>query len=164
MVGIWHWHIPTFFITDISPPWRDFVMVGICRQAMTMMTKMMIMMKKFHSHGTDGGCEGKPLSFVWRVICNILLDHLSTKFCIWYVYVWTSDENWLYFYFWQASVSSTFPDQSVRPLSVMLSDFEAMYARKRSRCMHKNEVYWAEAVWCEVYPTCMSSKLWEYHL
>ena len=40
MVGIWHWHIPTFIITDISPPWWDFVMVGICRQAMimTMMT------------------------------------------------------------------------------------------------------------------------------
>ena len=33
MVGIWHWQIPTFIITDISPPWWDFVMVGICRQA-----------------------------------------------------------------------------------------------------------------------------------
>ena len=33
MVGIWHWHIPTFIITDISPLWWDFVMVGTCRQA-----------------------------------------------------------------------------------------------------------------------------------
>ena len=33
MVGIWHWRIPTFIITDISTPWWDFVMVGICRQA-----------------------------------------------------------------------------------------------------------------------------------
>ena len=30
MVGFWHWHIPTFIITDISPPWWDFVMVGMC--------------------------------------------------------------------------------------------------------------------------------------
>ena len=30
MVGFWHWHIPAFIITDISPPWWDFVMVGIC--------------------------------------------------------------------------------------------------------------------------------------
>ena len=30
MVGFWHWHIPTFIITDIFPPWWDFVMVGIC--------------------------------------------------------------------------------------------------------------------------------------
>ena len=30
MVGFWHWHIPTFIITDNSPPWWDFVMVGIC--------------------------------------------------------------------------------------------------------------------------------------
>ena len=42
MVGIWHWHIPTFIITDISPPWWDFVMVGICRPAM-MMAKRRIM-------------------------------------------------------------------------------------------------------------------------
>ena len=42
MVGIWHWHIPTFIITDISPPWWDFVMVGICRQAMMMMMVMMM--------------------------------------------------------------------------------------------------------------------------
>ena len=34
MVGFWHWHIPTVIITDIFPPWWDFVMVGICRQAM----------------------------------------------------------------------------------------------------------------------------------
>ena len=27
---------------------------------------------------------------------------------------------------------------------------------------HENEVYWAEAVWCEVYPTCVSSKLCEF--
>ena len=33
MVGIWHWHIPTFIITDLSPPWWVFVMVGISRQA-----------------------------------------------------------------------------------------------------------------------------------
>ncbi len=33
MVRFWHWHIPTFIITDIFPPWWDFVMVGICRQA-----------------------------------------------------------------------------------------------------------------------------------
>ena len=33
MVGFWHWHISTSIITDISPPWWDFVMVGICRQA-----------------------------------------------------------------------------------------------------------------------------------
>ena len=25
-----------------------------------------------------------------------------------------------------------------------------------------NEVYWPEAVWCEVYPTCVSSKLCEF--
>ena len=31
MVGIWH--IATFIITDISPPWLDFVMVVICWQA-----------------------------------------------------------------------------------------------------------------------------------
>ena len=30
MVGFCHWHIPTFIITDIFPPWWDFVMVGIC--------------------------------------------------------------------------------------------------------------------------------------
>ena len=30
MVGFCHWHIPTFIITDISPPWWDFVMVGMC--------------------------------------------------------------------------------------------------------------------------------------
>ena len=33
MVGFWHWHIPTFNITDTFPPWWDFVMVGICWQA-----------------------------------------------------------------------------------------------------------------------------------
>ena len=29
-----------------------------------------------------------------------------------------------------------------------------MYARERSwcSCSHENEVYWAEAIWCEVYP------------
>ena len=31
MVGFCHWHFPTFIITDISPPWWDFVMVGMCR-------------------------------------------------------------------------------------------------------------------------------------
>ena len=36
MVGFWHWHIPTFIITDNSPPWWDFVMVGICWVTMTM--------------------------------------------------------------------------------------------------------------------------------
>ena len=30
MVGFWHWHIPTYIITDISQQWWDFVMVGIC--------------------------------------------------------------------------------------------------------------------------------------
>ena len=30
MVGFCHWHIPTFIIADISPPWWDFVMVGMC--------------------------------------------------------------------------------------------------------------------------------------
>ena len=40
MVGIWHWHISTFIITDISPPWWHFVMVGICRQAMVIRTLM----------------------------------------------------------------------------------------------------------------------------
>ena len=30
MVGFWHWHIPTFIITDIFPPRWDFVIVGIC--------------------------------------------------------------------------------------------------------------------------------------
>ena len=43
MVGFWHWHIPTFIITDIFPPWWDFVMVGICRQAVMMViTKVMM--------------------------------------------------------------------------------------------------------------------------
>ena len=37
MVGFWHWHIPNFIITDTFPPWWDFVMVGICRQAAMMM-------------------------------------------------------------------------------------------------------------------------------
>ena len=41
-----------------------------------------------------------------------------------------------------------------------------MYAWKQNRCMHEheNEVYWAEAVWCEVYSTCVSSRaLWVYY-
>ena len=32
----WEFDTDTFIITDISPPWWDFVMVGICRQAMMM--------------------------------------------------------------------------------------------------------------------------------
>ena len=28
--------------------------------------------------------------------------------------------------------------------------------KKRSWCVHENKVYWATAVWCEVYPTCVS--------
>ena len=44
MLGFCHWHIPTFIITDISPPWWDFVMVGICRHAMIMTMMMMVMM------------------------------------------------------------------------------------------------------------------------
>ena len=38
MVGFCHRHIPTIFITDKFPPWWVFVMVGICRQAMMMIT------------------------------------------------------------------------------------------------------------------------------
>ena len=40
MVGFCHWHIPTFIITDIFPPWWDFVMVGICWVTMMMMMNM----------------------------------------------------------------------------------------------------------------------------
>ena len=40
MVGFWHWHIPTFIITDISPPWWDFVMVVLCWVPMMMMMMM----------------------------------------------------------------------------------------------------------------------------
>ena len=46
MVGFWHWHIPTFIITDISPPWWDFVMVGICWVTMRMMMMMMMSVRK----------------------------------------------------------------------------------------------------------------------
>ena len=44
MVGFWHWHIPTFIITDIFPPWWDFVMVGICWVTMTIMLSSMMTM------------------------------------------------------------------------------------------------------------------------
>ena len=40
MVGFWHWHIPTFIITDISPHWWDFVMVVLCWVPMMMMMMM----------------------------------------------------------------------------------------------------------------------------
>ena len=33
----------TFIVTDTFPPWWDFAMVGICRQAMTMMTMIRMM-------------------------------------------------------------------------------------------------------------------------
>ena len=42
MVGFWHWHIPTFIITDISPPWWDFVMVGICWVSMVIMVMIIL--------------------------------------------------------------------------------------------------------------------------
>ena len=44
MVGFWHWHIPTFIITDISPPWWDFVMVGICWVTIIMIVMIIVSM------------------------------------------------------------------------------------------------------------------------
>ena len=40
MVGFCHF--PTFIITDISPSWWDFVMVGICWVTIMMKTKVNI--------------------------------------------------------------------------------------------------------------------------
>ena len=34
----------TFIVNDIFPPWWDFAMVGICRQAMMVMTIMVMIM------------------------------------------------------------------------------------------------------------------------
>ena len=53
---------PTMFSTDIFPPWLEFVMVGMCRQAMMMMTMTIF-----------GGTlqHVATLPFFW-VICN---DH-----------------------------------------------------------------------------------------
>ena len=42
MMGFWHWHIPTFIITDISPPWWDFVRVGICWVTMIIINIIMV--------------------------------------------------------------------------------------------------------------------------
>ena len=44
MVDFWHWHIPTFIITDISPPWWDFVMVGICWVTVIVIEMRIVMM------------------------------------------------------------------------------------------------------------------------
>ena len=44
MVRFWHWHIPTFIITDISPPWWDFVMVGICWVTIIMIVMIIVIM------------------------------------------------------------------------------------------------------------------------
>ena len=62
MVGFWHWHIPTFIITDISPPWWNFVMVGIMTINMTIMTIIMIITIRMRRQvgGTLGQCGRLP--------------------------------------------------------------------------------------------------------
>ena len=75
IVGFWlisytflthFWHIPTFIITDISPPWWDFVMVGICWVTMTMVMMMTIITIRYVlglSQGTVSELLSKPKSW-----------------------------------------------------------------------------------------------------
>ena len=66
MVGFWHWHIPTFIISDISPQWWDFVMVGICW--VTTMTMMFWLTGMSVGHlprwSSEVQCSSPPLP-VW---------------------------------------------------------------------------------------------------
>ena len=77
MVGFCHWHIPTFIITDISPPWWDFVMVGICWVTMTM-----VMMND--DDDDDEGDEGDQsiaemilLMLACRQLCELTFVEIS---------------------------------------------------------------------------------------
>ena len=57
----------TFIVNDIFPPWWDFAMVGICRQAMMVMTMMTVMTT--HSDDAvdaDDNCSGNRRAEVWR--------------------------------------------------------------------------------------------------
>ena len=69
MVGIWHWHITTFIITDTFPPWRDFVMVGICRQAIiiiiVVITIITIIITRAFAKLLCLCCPGRCLSRLW---------------------------------------------------------------------------------------------------
>ena len=55
-------------------------------------------------------------------------------------------------------------DMEVDKVADKVADIVADMAadKKRSWCVHENEVYQAEPVWCDLYPTCVSSKLCEF--
>ena len=88
MVGFCHWHFPTFIITDISPPWWDFVMVGMC-WVTTMMMTMTMMTMMFWLTGMSVGrlprwssevqCSSPPLP-VWAFHFKAVLKKNSLDY------------------------------------------------------------------------------------
>ena len=88
MVGFWHWHIPTFIITDISPPWWDFVMVGICWVTKTTQMKMTMMLQMLEKW--QWRLMTKRLQFISP---NLKLSVLS---CCWVIVQGKVNKPWVW--------------------------------------------------------------------